>query len=178
MADIKNDDKFFCVINGIYNSIVSNAYSMVVGIKKLFTSKRSRVFFQRNDFVRYFILKRIGISGENLFSASGNFNVVNIYRPRFVLISNASFLKERVFSCLRRSASAKSIISSCICLFLSNFDKKDSCSVWGKFIKAVRNTSAIASAGVINIHHPSIISLSAETIGCQGGLAPSRRCIL
>ncbi len=156
MADIKNDDKLFCVVNRIYDPIISNPKSIITGVKKLFVAKRARVFCQRMNFIYNFILKRSGIFVKILFCTSCDFNVVNIYRPRFAFISKARGLKARVFSCLFRSAIAKSIKSSWMCLFLSSFDKKDSCSVWGKFEKALKKTSTIASAGVMNIHHPSV----------------------
>lgn len=169
VADIENNDELFSIVNRVNYPIIPNSYSIVAGIKKFFVAKRAGVLVQRKDFVHNLVLKLSRIFVENLFRASGYFNVVNIYRPRFDLISNARLLNERVFSCLRRSAIAKSMISSCISLFLSSFDKKDSCCACGKLVKAVKNTSAIASVGVTLAHRPYYnVSLSVGAVACQG----------
>jgi hypothetical protein len=78
---------------------------------------------------------------------------------RFLSISAAAFWKERVFSFDLFSATAMSMRSSFKVLSLMSLIKKDSRAALGSCEKAVINTSAVASEGVIFRPFNAIITI-------------------
>ncbi len=144
MADIEDFHAFTGIFDRIDDSIITDSQTVKIGVTKFPVSERPGVGFKGNEPWEYFVVKSRGEFLELTLGAGCYFYriLTQFLRPflRFPM-KERSFLH---FSELLFTAIARSITSSLKEWSFIIVNKKVFCSCFGRALKAVKNTSAVA----------------------------------
>lgn len=149
VACVKDFYKLICIIDRIYNSVISYSDAVVRCVVKFFRTERFWLVFKKDDFLQKAVsnlrtkLFKLSLSAGNYLYAVTHLWVLCLWSSLKKSLSGLELSLERLF------AIAISMISSLKVLFFTSADKNTLFSCLGRALKAVRNTSAVACSTVI-----------------------------